>query len=443
MPASLRRPILAYSALLLALGALVAHLGWRRFGGVETDEPPPPLLDAARAERTWKQMARKVEEPRGEPVGRAARVSVPAELRHYTDRKRFLAIQVAATREQEFDTPHDYAELARMIGRDQLVEVKPLGEHYLLYGVAGLANGDPFTHHDPRTGTEITLYDNWADWQDADEEMGAQLATLRERVADERKQLARLRRTAANRRKRASLQSRIKGTNAAIGILERRRKTIASFYQDYDRRRLVVSEYRLLTGMSRDFEGRTYDLAQPAQRLRLKARLLSFLRPEARDLMVQVAQDYASEFDRPLPVSSLVRTLGYQRRLTETNRSATHIDVPPHASGMAFDVYTGRMAADEQHWLMDRIASLERAGRVEALREPNDHVHVFVLPDGRRPPESLIAMSKTEMSAGPAARTAPPSARRPASRPAARKPAAPGRPAPRPAPPRGRTLPGG
>jgi hypothetical protein len=439
MPAAPRPKVLAYAALLLAIGALAIHLGWRRFGALETEEPPPPLLDAPRAEQTWKQMARKVEEARGEPVGRAARVNVPAELRHYTDRKRFLAIQVAATREQEFDTPHDYAELARMIGRDQLVEVKPLGEHYLLYGVAGLANGDPFTHHDPATGTEITLYDNWADWQDADQEMAEQLASLRARAADERKQLGRLRRTAANRRRRASLQSRIKGTSAAIAILERRRKTIAAFYDNYDRRRLVVSEYRLLTEVAHDFEGRSYDLSQPAHRLRLKARLLSFLRPEARDLMADVARDYAAEFDRPLPVSSLVRTLGYQRRLTQTNRSATHIDVPPHASGMAFDVYTGRMAAGEQQWLMERIASLERDGRVEALREPNDHVHVFVLPDGRRPPESLIAMSKTEMAAGPAARTPPAAARRPASRPAAPRPAAP---APRPAPPRGRTLPG-
>ena len=42
----------------------------------------------------------------------------------------------------------DNAELARMIGRDQLVEVRPLGDEYLLYGVAGIANGDPFTHHD-------------------------------------------------------------------------------------------------------------------------------------------------------------------------------------------------------------------------------------------------------------------------------------------------------
>jgi hypothetical protein len=152
--------------------------------------------------------------------------------------------------------------------------------------------------------------------------------------------------------------------------------------------------------------------------------------------MLEVAAGYHRRFQRPLPVSSLVRTLGYQRRLTRTNRSATHIDVPPHASGMAFDVYTGRMAAVEQEVLMDAIADLERTGRVEALREPNDHIHVFVLPDGRRPAESLIALSKTEMG-GSAPRLKAPAPRRPAaSRPAARRaPSRPARPAARPAPP--------
>jgi hypothetical protein len=191
----------------------------------------------------------------------------------------------------------------------------------------------------------------------------------------------------------------------------------------------VVGEHRLLLDTARAFEGRSYDLGRSAERVRFKARLLSFLRPEARDVMLEVARGYREQFDRPLPVSSLVRTLGYQRRLTRTNRSATHIDVPPHASGMAFDVYTGRMDAGEQQALMTTIAALERARRVEALREPNDHVHVFVLPDGRRPAESLIALSKQDMAGAPAPRVARPAARRPAaSRPAARRPAAPARP---------------
>lgn len=441
-----RRVILLYAVMIAALGALVAHLAARRWPGVETEEPPPPMVDAPRL-KTWMEMARKVEEPRGAPVGRAAKVTIPTELRHYSDRKRFLAIQVAATREQEFETPHDYAELARMIARDQLVEIKPMGDEYLLYGVAGLANGDPFTHYDPKSGVDIPLYDGWGDFRDAHDEMTSKLEELRAQVAEQRQQLRKIRRTKANRRRRAGLQSRIKGASAAVRILEQRRKVLSSFYENYGRRRRVVEEYRLLSETARNFEGRSYDLQQPAQRLRLKARLLSFMRPEARDVMLEIAQGYQQQFGRPLPVSSLVRTLGYQRRLTRTNRSATHIDVPPHTSGMAFDVYTGRMAADEQQALMDTVSALERASRVEALREPNDHIHIFVLPDGRRPVESLIALSKSDMDGAAKPRVAPAPARRPAaSRPAARRPAAPSRrapPAPRPGPPQsGPSLPG-
>ena len=447
MPSPRRRPILLYALLIAALGALVAQQAARRWRFAEPEEPPPPMVDAPRIMKTWKDMARKVEEPRGEPVGRAASVIVPAELRHYHDRKRFLAIQVAVTREQEFETPHDYAELARMIRRDQLVEVKPMGDEYLLYGVAGLADGSPFTHHDPKSGGDIPLYDGWGDFRDAHDEMSAELETLRAEVADLRRQLRKIPRTRVNRRRRAALQSRIRGGDAAVRILERRRKLLASFYENYNRRRLVVEEYRELVSFAADFEGRSYDLRDPKQRLLLKARLLSFLRPEARDLMLEVAQGYHREFGRPLPVSSLVRTLGYQRWLTRSNRMATHIDLPPHASGMAFDVYIGRMAAAEQQSLMETIARLERDRRVEALREPNDHIHVFVLPEGRRPSETLIALSKDDVAAAPRPRVAPPSSRRPAaSRPASRRPTAPSRPArpaPRPGPSRsGRSLPG-
>src|SRR5687767_15072184 len=49
---------------------------------------------------SWKEAARKVEEARRERVGGQVVVPVPAELRHYDDRRRFLAVQAAETREQ-------------------------------------------------------------------------------------------------------------------------------------------------------------------------------------------------------------------------------------------------------------------------------------------------------------------------------------------------------
>src|SRR6185503_6958534 len=181
------------------------------------------------------------------------------------------------------------------------------------------ADRDVFTHHDAKTGVEVPLYDGWGDFRDASDEMAGELDTLRAEANEQRAQLRKMpRATRVQRRRRAAVQSRINGLTAAVRILEQRRKVLASFYEDYDRRRELVGEYRFLNETARHFEGRSYDLAQPAQRLRLKARLLSFLRPEARDMMLEIARGYHGQFDRPLPVSSLVRTLGYQKALTRT-----------------------------------------------------------------------------------------------------------------------------
>jgi hypothetical protein len=77
--------------------------------------------------------------------------------------------------------------------------------------------------------------------------------------------------------------------------------------------------------------------------------------------------------------------------LSEKNPNATRISTPPHATGLAFDVYNFFMTAAEQDYLMEVVAHLKTAGRVEALRENRDHIHVFAFADGTRPDEKLIA----------------------------------------------------
>ena len=95
------------------------------------------------------------------------------------------------------------------------------------------------------------------------------------------------------------------------------------------------------------------------------------------------------------------------------------MDIPPHATGMAFDICYKFMAADEQNFLMEHVARLKAEGRVEALRERRNHFHVYVLADGP-PPEALIASFFDEVEAAH-----PNSAPRPAAAPAAsgRRPA--------------------
>nr|MBA3242071.1 hypothetical protein [Acidobacteriota bacterium] len=143
-------------------------------------------------------------------------------------------------------------------------------------------------------------------------------------------------------------------------------------------------------GLARDFGGRAYDLGDAASRKNLKIRLLSFLRPAALALIEEVARAYEQEFERPLPITSLVRTDEYQAQLGETNPNATQIDVPPHTTGLAFDIYYGYMAAPEQEFVMTLLARLKDEGRIEVLRENRDHYHVFAFAGGRPPDEALI-----------------------------------------------------
>src|SRR5688572_9482937 len=95
----------------------------------ETHVAPPPQVPGPAVNR-WREAAKRVEETRGEPTGRAARVRVPPQLLHYADKRRFLAIQVAGWREQNYELPHDDAGLARLIRKGEYVEVKPVTDDY-------------------------------------------------------------------------------------------------------------------------------------------------------------------------------------------------------------------------------------------------------------------------------------------------------------------------
>jgi hypothetical protein len=70
----------------------------------ESAAAPPPAVAPSEV-HPWKEAARLVEEDRGQAIGRAARVHVPAELRHYANKKRFLALQVAGWMEKDYPIP--------------------------------------------------------------------------------------------------------------------------------------------------------------------------------------------------------------------------------------------------------------------------------------------------------------------------------------------------
>jgi hypothetical protein len=129
--------------------------------------------------------------------------------------------------------------------------------------------------------------------------------------------------------------------------------------------------------------------------------MLRSLRPQALKVLEEIAANYHQKFDRPLPVSSLIRPEEYQHALRKVNRNAVLIETPPHSTGLAFDIDYRYMSADEQNSIMADLARLEDAGRIEVIRESAANYHVFAFIDGARPPDELITASLEDAGAPP------------------------------------------
>lgn len=348
----------------------------------------PPEVIAASPLGLWREAANRVEEDRGEPAGRKAQITIPAELKHYSDRRRFLAVQTAEVIKHDLAVPHDYAELIGLIKQNRLVEMEPAGEDYILYGVGERATEEAFTHYDTATGESIPLFSGAESFKTEADRLAESIKQLQNEIVNLEAQLKQLPRR--NRADRNRLAAQIAGVRKDIEAVEKEKNLFESFFKDEIRRRLIVNEYETISKLASDFGDKSYDLNSPVERRQFKQRLLSFMRPEARDVLIEIARAYREKFSRPLPVTSLVRTEQYQRHLGKTNPNAARTASPPHTTGLAFDVYYYFMSAAEQEFLMSEIARLKSAGRIEALRETRDHIHVFAFADGHPPAEYLV-----------------------------------------------------
>ncbi|HEY2946700.1 MAG TPA: DUF5715 family protein [Vicinamibacteria bacterium] len=297
--------------------------------------------------------------------GSEGKIDIPPELQHYEDRRRFLALQMADSKEENFDLPHDQGELVEMIQRHELVEIPALGDDYILYDIGTATREDPLSHYDAATNKDVKLFPDF----DAYSAYDAQLAEEETRP----------------------------GKTGAKARAER--ELLSSFYNDPVKREPLFKEYKAVTDMAYDFRGLSYDLNDPGDRTRFQVRLLSFIRPEARDTLLKVAHDYHQQFGRRLPVTSLVRTQRYQRRMVRNSPNATGVEMAPHTTGMAFDISYKFMAPDEQNFVMQDVAKLEDEGKVESLRERNNSFHVYTYADGHRPDEGLVTGFLPEVEA--------------------------------------------
>ena len=146
-----------------------------------------------------------------------------------------------------------------------------------------------------------------------------------------------------------------------------------------------------LAKLAENFAGKRYDLNNPADRKQMRMRLLRMFNPRAKPILQELAAAYHGRFGRPLRVTSLTRSMDYQILLNAGNANSFKVrgegSLPPHTSGCAFDLARKHMPAEEQNFVMNKLAEMERAGKLDALIEygTNACFHVFIYNDGNPP----------------------------------------------------------
>ncbi len=338
----------------------------------------------------WARSMEKVKEDRGE-TGKVA-LEIPPELRHYEDRHWFLATQVAEVKKLNLQPVQDFVDLSTMIQRGEMVSVPAVTDAYILFGVGAKADNGAFTRWvDDRN---VELYDD-AELRDAYAQLESARSNLQKGISGLQNQLATLKkgsRAKALQKEIAARQQELKSNDEDKALLDQS-------YGSPESRQKLLSDYASLQTLARNFGGRSFSLDNSNDRQAFKVNLLSSLRPQALKLLEEVAKAYHDKFDRPLPVSSLVRPEQYQHVLRRFNRAAVLIDTPPHSTGLAFDIDYRYMSGAEQNFLMNELARLKDAGRIEVLRERTANYHVFVFLDGARPNDDLITASLQEAGA--------------------------------------------
>jgi hypothetical protein len=348
-------------------------------------------LTKSTSAEAWAEAIEKVKADRGEQ-GKGA-IEIPPELKHYSDRHWFLATQVAEIDKYNVHTCQDFLDLAAMIERGELVAVPSVTDTYVLFGVGAKADEGVFTTY--QDDHSIELYTE-AQLSDAYRQLDDKRANLQSEIASLKVQSGRLNKR--DRTKQNELQKQITARQQELTSIDEDKALLDQFYGQPDSRQKLFRDYESLQTLAKNFVGRSYNLEDSSDRQAMKVNMLSSLRPEALKILEEVASAYHQQFDRPLPVSSLVRPEQYQHALNRVNRNAVLIDTPPHSTGLAFDIDYRYMSAAEQTFVMAQLARLKNEGSIEVIRERNANYHVFAFVNGTRPSDELITAALDKAS---------------------------------------------
>ncbi len=389
--------------LLIVVTAAFAAGGWTltRFTLKPSSPGESPKVPVQRASDPdlWARSLEKVKENRGD-TGNVA-IEIPSELRHYEDRRWFLATQVAEVKKFNLQPVQDFVDLAAMIKRGEMVSLPAVTDTYILYGVGARVDGDAFSRYVANQNLELNdeggLLDAYAQLESAH-------AKLQKEISDLQARLGAVGEKAGTRQD--ELESEITARQQELKSNEEHKAFINRYYGQSSGSpgsgQKLWRDYDSLQALAKDFGGRSFNLDDSSDRHTLKVYLLSSLRPQALKVLEEIAKQYEDKFARPLSVSSLVRPEQYQRALRRVNRYAVLIDTPPHSTGLAFDIDYRYMSIAEQNFVMNELARMKRESRIEVLRERGANFHVFAFINGQRPSDDLITASLDEV--GPPAK---------------------------------------
>ena len=379
--------------------------------------PSPVESSTAAAPRAsdpdWWRSMEKVKESRGE-AGNVA-IEIPAELRHYDERRWFLAAQVAEVKKYNLQPVQDFVDLAAMIQRGEIVPLPAVTDTFILFGVGARVDGDAFTRYVAKQNLQLNdeggLPDAYARLESVHAKLQKEISGLQAGAQPQKPQShqaqshsAALKNGAAT--KQDELENEIRARRQELKSTDADKALINQYYGQSsgspESRGNLWRDYDSLQALAKDFGGRSFNLDDSSDRQALKVYLLSSLRPQALKVLEEIAKRYHDNFGRPLPVSSLIRPEQYQHALRRVNRYAVLIDTPPHSTGLAFDINFRYMSNAEQNFVMNELARMKNEGRIEVLRERGANYHVFAFIDGQRPSDNLITASLTEV--GPPAK---------------------------------------
>ncbi len=150
-------------------------------------------------------------------------------------------------------------------------------------------------------------------------------------------------------------------------------------------------KFNFLSTLAGNLAGQKYDLNDPSHRKQIRVRLLRMFNARAKPILIELAEHYYAKYNRPLRVTSLTRSMDYQIGLNATNANSFKVRdenaLPPHTSGCAFDLARKHMTAEEQNYVMAKLAQMENENKLDALIEYGENAcwHVFIYSDGLPP----------------------------------------------------------